>query len=103
MQQILGSSTTLSDTKEQFVAWMQFLPFSLLNVSITLVRGRGSQRRTVKGFLQGRKRGDIAGECPVYLMNLRMEQTVCLHGFVGQQGQEWQLSASLAGTAHGSL
>lgn len=53
----------------------------------------------MKGFLQGRKRGAVAGECPVYLINLRMEQAVCLHGFVGQQGQDWQLSASLAGTA----
>ena len=57
----------------------------------------------MKGFLQGRKRGAVADECPVCLMNLKMEQVVCLHGFVGQQGQDWQLSASLAGMAHGSL
>lgn len=57
----------------------------------------------MKGFLQRRKRGAIGGEHPVYLMNLRMEQVVCLHGFVGQQGQNWQLSVSLAGMAHGSL
>lgn len=57
----------------------------------------------MKGFLQRRKRGAIGGEHPVYLMNLRMEQVVCLHGFVEQQGQNWQLSVSLAGMAHGSL
>lgn len=41
-----------------------------------------------------------ASECPVYSMKLRMEQVICLHGFVGQQGQ---LYASLSGTARGSL